>query len=76
MTPTNKRTLKNLAKLLSQIRKAKSISRQQLADKSGVHYDAIARIERGERKPIVTTLCSIASALDIHVAELLVDPKK
>jgi transcriptional regulator with XRE-family HTH domain len=36
---------------------------QELADKSGVSYDAILRYLRGETGPLLETACKIAEAL-------------
>jgi transcriptional regulator with XRE-family HTH domain len=42
-----------------------------LADKSGVHFTTIVRIEQGRVSPSVDTLEKLARALRVHVTDLL-----
>ncbi|MDP9440030.1 MAG: helix-turn-helix domain-containing protein [Actinomycetota bacterium] len=62
---------------LQELRLAKFWSRDELAEKSGIHRDHIGRLERGEggnsRPPTVRKL---AEALGVSPAELLAEEVK
>ncbi len=51
-------------------RKSKNMSQEQLAADSGIDRSHIGFIEQGRRKPTVSTLYKIASALDIKLENL------
>lgn len=55
----------SLAERLKEIRKAKKLSQQELADFAQVHYTNIGRYERGEANPSSSVLNRIAQALDV-----------
>ena len=48
-------------------RLAAGLSQNDLADKSGVHKDSIARFERGERQPVWDTVVELANALGVSI---------
>jgi DNA-binding XRE family transcriptional regulator len=52
------------------LRTAKGISRQQLADAVGVHYQTIGYLERGEYSPSLILALKIAKALDVEIPEI------
>lgn len=52
------------------LRTAKGLSRQQLADAVGVHYQTIGYLERGEYSPSLILALKIAKALDADISEL------
>jgi DNA-binding XRE family transcriptional regulator len=52
------------------LRTAKGISRQQLADAVGVHYQTIGYLERGEYSPSLILALKIAKALDAEIPEI------
>lgn len=56
---------------LKQLRKARGLSRQELADMSGISSAAIGYYETGKREPQASTLVSIATALHVSVDDLL-----
>ena len=61
-------------KKLQDARLAKFLSRDELADASGIHRDHIGRLERGyegESRP--PTVRELAAALDVDPRELLAD---
>lgn len=64
-------TLNNLVKLLSDARKAKGLSHESLANKSGITRPAISHIENGNRKPSMLICLKIANALDLKLSALL-----
>lgn len=51
-------------------RTAKGMSRQQLADLVGVHYQTIGYLERGEYSPSLILALKIAKALDVEIPDL------
>ncbi len=63
---------------IEQIRTALGLSRQELADLVGVHYQTIGYLERGEYSPSLVLALRIAKALNTEVSELfsLTEQKK
>ncbi len=61
--------------MLTQIREAKGYSLRRLADKVGMSYVALFRLERGETDPRLGTLRKLASALNVRVADLIGEAK-
>ena len=63
---------------IEQIRTAQGLSRQELADLVGVHYQTIGYLERGEYSPSLVLALRIAKALKREVSELfsLTEQKK
>ena len=56
---------------ISEIRIAKGITQQQLADRTGIGLRTLGRYEGGLRSPTLKTLSKIAIALDVSVEDLL-----
>ena len=56
--------------LIEVARVALGLSRQELADKVGVHYQTIAYLEREEYSPSLVLALRIANALNQEVTEL------
>ncbi len=56
---------------LKQLREARGLSRQELADMSGISSAAIGYYETGKREPQASTLVAIATALHVSVDDLL-----
>ena len=52
------------------IRNSLGLSRQELADLVGVHYQTIGYLERGEYSPSLVLALRIAKALNKEVSEL------
>ena len=63
---------------IEQIRTDLGLSRQELADLVGVHYQTIGYLERGEYSPSLVLALRIAKALKMEVSELfsLTEQKK
>jgi len=63
---------------IEQIRTDLGLSRQELADLVGVHYQTIGYLERGEYSPSLVLALRIAKALNTEVSELfsLTEQKK
>jgi transcriptional regulator with XRE-family HTH domain len=59
---------------IKQIRKACGVSLTELAERTGVHRMALARVERRTVEANTRTLAAIAKALRVPVCELFDDP--
>lgn len=61
---------------LSRIRKERGLSQSQLANKVGIHVQALARMERGDR-PIAhvrfVTVMALADALEVDPHQFLAE---
>jgi len=60
---------------LQRWREDRGLSQRALADKSGVGYASIARIETGHQDPTVGMLARLAGALGIEVMDFFTGPK-
>jgi putative transcriptional regulator len=59
-----------VANRLEQLRTQAGLSRQELADQVGVHYQTIGYIERGEYSPSLVLALRFASVLNASVEEI------
>ncbi len=59
-----------LGRRIAKIRKSHKMTQEELADRIGVHYTTLSRIERGESNPPVYTVFKIAQALKTQLKEL------
>lgn len=55
---------------VQELRKAKQLSQEQLADIAGVHRTYIGMIERAEKNITLRNIAKIADALRINIKEL------
>lgn len=55
---------------LEQFRLARGMTRQELADAVGVHYQTIGYLERDEYSPSLALALGIAEVLDVAVEDL------
>lgn len=55
---------------VEQLRQKAGLSRQELADQVGVHYQTIGYIERGEYSPSLVLALRIVLALDVPVEKI------
>ena len=62
--------IKEFGKNLTQIRKEKGLTQEELAFKSELEYSQISRIERGVINTSISQVYKIAKALDIEVHKL------
>ena len=61
-----------LAKKLKELRKKAGWSQQKLAEKAGLSYNAITKIEQGiAKQPTIQTMIKIADAFGISLDELV-----
>ncbi len=59
-----------VANQVEELRNKAGLSRQELADEVGVHYQTIGYIERGEYSPSLVLALRIATALAVQVEDL------
>lgn len=59
-----------VANRIEELRTLANLSRQELADQVGVHYQTIGYIERGEYSPSLVLALRIASVLGASVEEI------
>ena len=55
---------------LEPVRKDRGLTRQELADKVGVHYQTIGYLERGEYSPSLSLALRLADVLEIAVGDV------
>jgi DNA-binding XRE family transcriptional regulator len=55
---------------VEELRISRGLTRQQLADCVGVHYQTIGYLERGEYSPSLILALKIAKALDAEIPEI------
>jgi transcriptional regulator with XRE-family HTH domain len=55
---------------VERLREAKGMTQEQLGWACGLHQTAIARIESGERVPLLTTVFKLAEGLELAPAVL------
>ena len=58
------------------LRRFRSLTQEQLAERSGLSYKFIGEIERGTGNPTIETIGKIARALEVPVARLLTEKKE
>lgn len=59
-----------LGKRIRKYRRERRMSQEELADRVGLHYTTISRIERGISNPPVQTVSKIAKALKASLSDL------
>ena len=59
-----------LGKRIRKARKDRKITQEDLADRVGLHYTTVSRIERGISNPPVQTVNKIAKALRVDMSDL------
>lgn len=57
--------------IVRDLRNRLELSQEELADRSGLHRNAIGLIERGERTPNIETLLAIADGLESRPSLLI-----
>ena len=66
----------SIAGTLKRWRAVRGLSQQGLADKSGVGYASIARIETGRQDPTVGMLSRLAEALGIRLVDFFREARR
>jgi DNA-binding XRE family transcriptional regulator len=59
-----------VANRIEDLRTRANLSRQELAEQVGVHYQTIGYIERGEYSPSLVLALQIASVLETSIEEI------
>lgn len=57
-------------KRIKDLRTAKKISQERLAELSGLHATYIGQIERGEKSPTIDSVYKISTGLNISLSEI------
>ncbi len=57
---------------LRELRKAKKLSQEALADKAGIHRTFVGRVERGEANITLNSILRITKALEVSLSEFFV----
>ena len=65
-----------LSNNIKKLRGDLNLSQEELADKCGLHRTYVGAVERGERNVTLSSLETIASALNVDVPTLLTDKSK
>ena len=65
-----KQFLDSLAKRIALLRKSKGMTQERMAADADIDRVALANIETGKRRPTVTTIYRISSALGVHVDDI------
>jgi transcriptional regulator with XRE-family HTH domain len=65
--------LRPLSKRIRDLRKAKGLNQEELAERAHIHPTFLSLLERGVNSSTVVTLTKIASALGVPPSELLSD---
>ena len=60
-----------ISKLLKEFREKADLTQTEVAKKAGLHPNAYAKIERGERLPNLDTLQKICKALGVKSSDVL-----
>lgn len=72
---SRKKPSDDLARMLAAnvrgFRHAKRLSQEELAERCGLHRTYIGSVERGERNVTLSTLETLALALDVSIIELI-----
>jgi transcriptional regulator with XRE-family HTH domain len=63
-------TSAQLGAAIRQIRGARELSIEALAHEAGIHWTSVSRIENARQNPTWDAVASIATALDVKIAEL------
>ena len=64
-------TMVHIGQRLKRLRTLRALTQAELADRAGVTTATVARIERDEIEPRMTTLRKLAAALEVDPAELV-----
>lgn len=56
---------------LQREREARGLTQEQLAERAGVHWTTVGKVERGKQIPSLALLAVLATALDLQLMDLL-----
>jgi transcriptional regulator with XRE-family HTH domain len=57
-------------------RRRAGLTQAQLAERSGLSIDAVHKLERGRRSPLLPTIAVLAEALEVEPGELIEGPRR
>jgi transcriptional regulator with XRE-family HTH domain len=61
---------KQFGRKVRELRVARRMSQEELADRAGMHRTYLGGIERGERNPSLKNITAVARALGVSLSEL------
>ena len=61
---------------IRELRLARALSQEQLAERAGLHRHDVGGIERGERHVAIANIAKLAAGLDITLADLFAPCKR
>jgi transcriptional regulator with XRE-family HTH domain len=61
---------KTIGAIFKEARLKKGLTQVQVAEKAGIHWNTVAKVEREEQKPEYLTIKSIAKVLGIDISTL------
>lgn len=70
-SPVPQPTLAQLGAAIRELREARALTIEGLAEEAKLHTVSISRIEAGGQNPTWTALSGIASALDVEIVDLV-----
>lgn len=70
MTKIEQKTIEKLGKQIAKLRKAKSLTQAQLAEKIEVTQAYLGHVEQGIKSPSLETLEKISKALKVQIKDL------
>ena len=68
--PVNKKLLKDFGARVRELRTARGLSQEQLAELTGFHRTYIGMIERGERNLSLSNVGKFAQTFNVEIVEL------
>ena len=71
MRKSDQNFFKNLGKRIRELRKARLLTQEELAELANLHPTYIGAIERGEKNLSIQTLLKIAEGLEVEINDLL-----
>ncbi|WEV58961.1 helix-turn-helix transcriptional regulator [Bifidobacterium sp. ESL0728] len=69
LTPGFKDMLNGMGRRISDLRRQQGLTQEQLAEKSGLDRVSVGYIEQGRRSPKLSTLYTLAKALDCGIGD-------
>ena len=69
-------TRKTIGEAIKHWRKGRGLSQRNLAERTGLHYVHVGRLERGQGNPTLSTLETLAKVLGKRMADFFAAPAK
>ena len=63
-------TKKTAGQIIKVARREKGWTQTELAEKAGIHWNTVAKIERGTQKPEFSTIKNLAKALGLSLEDI------